>query len=127
MQVSEGDEEWVRDSAANWFVFEDGKCVYPPGIDYELFDRADRIAAYEAYLRSPKWREKRIGALRSARHECEECGATSPLHVHHRNYDRVGGNELPADLQVLCESCHYAEHHFAKAFITYLYRADTSD
>lgn len=124
IQQYDRDEEWVGDSVENWFVFEDGKCVYPPNIDYPLLDRTVRIAGYEAYLQSTTWREKRNGALRSASHECEECGAKERLHVHHRNYDRVGGNELPSDLQVLCETCHYAVHSFATAYLAYLIKDD---
>jgi 5-methylcytosine-specific restriction endonuclease McrA len=75
---------------------------------------------YERYLRSAVWRAKRDGALRSARSECEECGSRFDLQVHHRNYDRVGGNELPSDLQVLCEPCHLTVHEYAEAFLAFV-------
>lgn len=68
------------------------------------------MSNYASYLRSEHWRETRADALKRADHECESCGAFgSPLQVHHLTYERVG-KERPDDLQVLCRSCHAAEH-----------------
>lgn len=65
---------------------------------------------YASYLRSEHWRETRADALDRADHKCESCGDSSgPLQVHHLTYERVG-EEKPDDLQVLCRSCHAAEH-----------------
>jgi 5-methylcytosine-specific restriction endonuclease McrA len=40
---------------------------------------------------------------------CERCKSRVDLECHHRTYARFG-NELPGDIEVLCKSCHKAEH-----------------
>ena len=60
---------------------------------------------YLAYLNSPAWRATRNRALYLARWRCEKCGAKRALQVHHRSYERLGG-EWDVDLEVLCEGCH---------------------
>ncbi len=62
-------------------------------------------STYDEYLDSPTWQTKRQEALGRAGHKCQLCGATNRLDVHHNTYERLG-NELPADLIVLCRSCH---------------------
>ena len=67
--------------------------------------------AYDAYLRSRRWREFRALMLDLVDGSCERCGvseATSMLlvlDVHHWCYARLGC-ELPDDVQVLCRPCH---------------------
>lgn len=65
---------------------------------------------YQEYLKSKVWAEKRKLALSRAHGKCESCGAAyvndSSLDVHHLTYERVGGNEKPDDLKVLCYPCH---------------------
>ena len=63
-------------------------------------------AAYFEYLASAVWREKCREARARAGQVCEGCKSTGPLDVHHLTYDRFGGDELPADLRVLCRRCH---------------------
>jgi ribosomal protein S25 len=67
-------------------------------------------AEYAKYLRSGTWKAKRAEALLAAGHHCQICNRDKRLHVHHRTYDRVGGQELLADLTVLCEACHNLFH-----------------
>ena len=40
--------------------------------------------------------------------ECEKCGTSSRLHVHHK--DRNPANNAMSNLQVLCASCHLKLH-----------------
>lgn len=47
-------------------------------------------------------------AARLARAECEVCGATGLLHVHHR--DENPSNNILSNLQTLCPSCHQKSH-----------------
>jgi hypothetical protein len=68
--------------------------------------------SYDEYLLSDRWRSKRQWALERADHRCQLCGAgrdDRTLHVHHNNYDNLGA-ELPPDLIVLCDGCHYTFH-----------------
>jgi 5-methylcytosine-specific restriction endonuclease McrA len=64
---------------------------------------------YRDYLYSRYWRAIRRRALIAARYCCNRCGQTSALEVHHRTYERLGC-EIPADLEVLCDTCHRRHH-----------------
>lgn len=70
-----------------------------------------RSMPYPAYLRSPEWQQTKAAALKRSRYRCQLCGANQwvTLDVHHNTYERRGA-ELPADLIVLCRSCH-TNHH----------------
>lgn len=68
-------------------------------------------AAYREFLKSPEWWAIRAGALERSGNQCFGCESTQNLHVHHVSYKRVGGNEVPDDLMVLCRSCHRAVHN----------------
>ena len=43
---------------------------------------------------------------------CEQCGATTKLHVHHIDNNLL--NDLPENIQTLCASCHISHHHRAR-------------
>lgn len=67
---------------------------------------------YTTYLKTFHWQRKRREALKTAGHSCQICNCqkhVSGLTVHHRTYERVG-EELPADLIVMCRSCHDLFH-----------------
>lgn len=64
---------------------------------------------YLAYMQSDKWRLTRMEALGLAGGKCARCGTTEQLEVHHLTYERLG-QELPADLTVLCLPDHKAAH-----------------
>jgi 5-methylcytosine-specific restriction endonuclease McrA len=67
--------------------------------------------AYDAYLRSQRWRDFRALALELANYTCEHCGASERtnrllvLDVHHKTYTRLG-RERTSDVDVLCRPCH---------------------
>jgi hypothetical protein len=63
----------------------------------------------DVYLRSDHWRDTRLAALERAEHRCQVCNRDGTLDVHHRTYERIG-EERPADLTVLCRSCHNLFH-----------------
>lgn len=65
--------------------------------------------AYEAYLRSPRWREVRNTILARDKGLCQKCKLARATEVHHRRYDRLG-RERPDDLVSLCRRCHLAAH-----------------
>ncbi len=70
------------------------------------------INRYERYIQSPQWKAQREAALARAKHCCQLCGVSkwsAQLEVHHLTYENLG-NELPADLMVLCEKCHQGTH-----------------
>jgi len=70
--------------------------------------------AYDQYLQSPTWREKRRMVLRRARGLCEGCGVRPPVQVHHRCYPQgvwpgsaewIRAEKL-FELVALCTECH---------------------
>ena len=62
------------------------------------------------YREQPEWQVRRVQALTRARYKCQACSRRdTPLDVHHNNYHNYG-NERPADLVVLCRSCHQKVH-----------------
>ncbi len=83
---------------------------------YRAHPKTKRVAtitrvAYARYLKSKKWRAKRLYKITKSGHKCEECGIEKEkgLEVHHLNYASLG-NESLTDLQVLCHSCHAKIH-----------------
>ena len=64
---------------------------------------------YIEYLNSNEWIAIRIEMLTMFPF-CQKCGSKKSLQVHHKTYKNVF-NEEPKDLEVLCKSCHKAEHN----------------
>jgi hypothetical protein len=76
--------------------------------NYGTWGIAGLWATYEDYLASDIWKEK-SNYLISLVGECELCGSTNFLCVHHKTYEHVG-NEPRKDLLVVCFGCHYKIH-----------------
>ncbi len=74
-----------------------------------LWNLTERQVQHRAYLKSPLWRKIRASAIEHYGEVCAKCGEHGN-DVHHLTYDRVGGEELLEDLQVLCRECHEAIH-----------------
>lgn len=69
-----------------------------------------RREAYEEYMHSQAWRNKRKGAIRRAGGKCQLCGRKDlQLHVHHNSYENFT-HEKDSDLVVLCQECHNRYH-----------------
>jgi 5-methylcytosine-specific restriction endonuclease McrA len=70
--------------------------------------------AYERYLQSPDWQNRRQAVLRRALHLCEGCANRPALEIHHRVYPqgclpgshRWLAQEKLFDLVALCAGCH---------------------
>jgi hypothetical protein len=71
--------------------------------------------AYDEYLLSPAWAEKRAQCLSTTSGICLHCGAPA-RQAHHVIYAQVG-DECPEDLVPLCEPCHTEIHATAKSEI----------
>lgn len=66
------------------------------------------------YMKSDRWRKKRVKVLDRDGHKCVQCKrGDGPLQVHHLTYERYG-NERLDDLVTLCERCHSTEHEWLK-------------
>lgn len=75
---------------------------------------------YHTYLRSDKWRDKRLQVMIRCKGVCEQCHFYPVDHIHHLTYDRFGNEHLD-DLQGLCVDCHQAKHPhrtFCKNWLT---------
>jgi hypothetical protein len=72
-----------------------------------------RQIEHREYLKSPLWKSIRANAIEHYGEVCGKCGDYGN-DVHHITYDRVGGQELLDDLQVLCRDCHEALHAIEK-------------
>lgn len=69
----------------------------------------DNQLLHRQYIRSPAWNAKRLDALAHYGPTCSRCGEYG-TDVHHRTYERVDGDELMEDLEILCRDCHEAHH-----------------
>jgi hypothetical protein len=118
--------EWAADDVENWFLYERGEVVHPESALAKTLSRVSeaglaRRHMYRLFLQTPRWREIRTEALALGGHKCNRCAdILGPLHVHHKTYERVGGRERMADLEVLCEACHYKEHGFADKYAEFV-------
>ena len=82
--------------------------------DYDEYERAQRAAAsdpkeYKKLLEDLEWKEKREEVFDVRGRECEDCGATKYLEVHHTYYVLDGRDpwDYPVnDFRVLCRKCH---------------------
>jgi len=64
---------------------------------------------YKTYLKSDKWRKKRLARLWSDNFKCQRCKRSRATQVHHKTYARIY-NELQTDLMSVCAKCHRKIH-----------------
>ena len=69
----------------------------------------DAWGDYEAYLKTPEWKEKRLKVFKRDKNICQGCLEKPAEHVHHLTYARIY-NELLYDLISLCKDCHSLAH-----------------
>lgn len=58
----------------------------------------------EEYLQTREWKDRKERMLQHVGYRCQLCNGKRHLSVQHRTYERRG-NELDADLIVLCRRC----------------------
>lgn len=72
--------------------------------------RDQNRSEYIEYLRSDKWKEKRLQRLKLDNFTCQICGIQNgKLDVHHTTYNTFG-NESIYDIITLCRPCHNKLH-----------------
>lgn len=70
---------------------------------------------YHEYLLSKTWKEIRRKVFKYHGKNCKSCDGNIGIDVHHRTYERVGGNEnIKDDLIPLCRKCHDNVHQIVK-------------
>ena len=67
-------------------------------------------AEYLDYIESDEWREKAELRKKIDGYRCVMCGAREGLQVHHRNYKKLGCEDVMRDLVTLCPDCHTMVH-----------------
>ena len=110
--------QWLKKAEAIWLCGGEE----PPDFDESLVERRrknflnlrvrhdeEMRSAYQDYLQSDQWREKRAKVMDRSRGVCESCGSARAEHVHHLTYLRVGVEPL-FDLVAVCADCHSALH-----------------
>ena len=70
---------------------------------------AGKRLAYDAYLASETWRNKRAEALRRDEGVCQGCRTRPANQVHHLTYAHLG-DELLFELISVCDDCHERIH-----------------
>ncbi len=81
-----------------------------------LEDWKQRKEEYSLYLKSPKWKSKRLEIFKERNGHCERCKINVGkigYQVHHKTYKNIF-NELNSDLELLCKLCHEKEHGINK-------------
>jgi len=71
--------------------------------------KAEKPVRYAEYIRSSKWRARRIRYYQKFGRKCAACGDGRQLGLHHLSYENLG-NEPDGDLVPLCWGCHYRYH-----------------
>ena len=71
--------------------------------------------SYRGYLLSETWRKRRERYFRTHQRRCWICGIErATIHLHHANYERLGGHERDSDLVPLCSPHHRGLHTYMK-------------
>jgi hypothetical protein len=91
------------------------KAVFRPALPLSVLPglNGTGMATYSELLRDPRWQKIRLKKLEAADWRCERCmDAETTLNVHHKRYvkGRMPWEYDEAELAVLCEPCHEAEH-----------------
>ena len=73
------------------------------------YDKDWNRVNYHDYIKSDKWKTKRLECLKRDNYQCQKCGTAINLVIHHSTYDRLG-NEDMGDLVTLCKDCHKKVH-----------------
>ena len=69
------------------------------------------MSGHHAALSGARWAQTRRRALEVAGWRCGRCGAAGRLEVHHKQPLHRGGEPYdPANLEVVCRSCHVEAH-----------------
>jgi len=68
---------------------------------------------YLAYLKSPKWKEKRQQCFKIHGTLCVSCGERA-IHIHHKTYINFTRENVKKDLIPLCVDCHHLIHEVSK-------------
>lgn len=79
------------------------KCKY-----YEHNENWNKENYYD-YIKSDKWKAKRLECLKRDNFQCQKCGTAKNLVIHHWTYDRLGNEDL-GDIVTLCKDCHKKIH-----------------
>jgi 5-methylcytosine-specific restriction endonuclease McrA len=66
--------------------------------------------ARHKYMKTKKWEDIRQFILKINNSQCDVCGISGPLDIHHISYAEPAGQESIFDLVPLCRECHIRTH-----------------
>ena len=72
-----------------------------------------RRMSYEAYLKTPEWKNKKKNRLAFDNWQCAICHADiegDQYETHHLDYSRLGDEDMKHDIITLCRPCHGLFH-----------------
>lgn len=99
-----------RDDLKKWLSSGKGKTKKPKKSKRKNKKAKDK---YRNYLKSDAWAQLKIDLYNQRGRNCEICGSSRRLEVHHLTYKNVYKEE-PEDLLILCRKCHQQEHRKPK-------------
>src|SRR5574343_85240 len=68
--------------------------------------RKRKVSAYEQYILSKEWQEKRDACFALKGKMCQFCGSIEKLHIHHDTYKNFKNEDVENDLYVISLKCH---------------------
>lgn len=71
---------------------------------------------HDAYLKTEKWRQKRLAVIQRCNGLCEGCRAAPVTQVHHLTYEHWQ-DELLWELVGVCDDCHERAHAERKPIV----------
>ncbi len=76
---------------------------------------------YDKYIKSPLWESRKqdlFKNLKVDKPECEVCGSTNKVQVHHNTYENLTSfrGEKDKDLIIVCRDCHHQFHSNLKLY-----------
>lgn len=78
-------------------------------IKYQIGDSVPYRVIYQVYMSSPEWRERKATYFSIHLKQCQSCGSTEGIQLHHKSYAHFT-QEPDEDLAAVCETCHQWIH-----------------
>jgi hypothetical protein len=78
-------------------------------IKYRIGDSVPYRVIYQVDMSSPEWRERKAAYFSTHPKQCESCGSTDGVQLHHKSYAHFT-QEPDEDLAAVCETCHQWIH-----------------
>ncbi len=112
-KVEKINEEWLQSGKSKLSIANEpgaAKVITADELGMDLYLLYLLSMPYKLYLKTQHWIDFRTKAKSYYKSECQLCGNTSNLHLHHKNYNCLG-RETYDDVILLCNKCHAKQHN----------------